>query len=243
MLEKLHQVGLDAERQNRRRVVALEDAQDRFAGRGALFTHHVGQQLSGRRQQDPFAGRAAEPHPHRLLGLGDDAGALRRIAEPLQHLVAAAILRPRRDDQRAEPGLSGEIRIDVGRRVVPARGRGLHHPEQRAGRALLVPLCLHVRDDRHQPRLLADRDRLGDPGARAEIGLRRQPVVIREVRAPRRRGVDDAHDFLDLRVVSRLVVEAGGNAPCAGGERARDVAAHPRDLVGGRPAVRGADDF
>ena len=165
------------------------------------------------------------------------AGSLKR----LQHRVAAAVLRPGRDHQRAESRLAGKIRIRVGSRVAPAPGRVLHHREQPAGVALLEPLRLHVRDDRHEARLLPDGDRLGDADPRAEVRLRRQAIVIREVRAP---------VFAPARRRGRLPRPGRSTPACSRVRRRRprrprsspldDQRAHALDLLRRRAPIGGA---
>ena len=78
--------------------------------------------------------------------------------------------------------------------------------------------------------LLADGDRLGHAGPRAEVRLRREAVVIGEVGPPRRaRRRRRLIDFLGLREVGRLVVETGRHAPRAALEPVDDQRAHPLD--------------
>ena len=122
------------------------------------------------RQEDAFG--AAEARVHRLLGFSDDARALRRIPEARQHRVAAAVLRPRRNHQRAKAGLARQVGVGVRGGVGAALRGALHHREELAGGSLLDALRLHMRDDGQETGLLADRNRLADAGARAEASTR-----------------------------------------------------------------------
>jgi hypothetical protein len=221
-------------------VALLEDAHDRLARRHLLLAGDVDELALDRRQVD--AARAAEARVHCRLGLLDDAGALRRIVKSGQHRLAAAVLRPRGDSQCAEPCLAGEIRVDVGGGVCPALRRGVHHRQQLAGPTLFAALRLHVRDDRHETGLAADGDRLGHADLRAEVRLRRQAIVVREIGPPRDRWFDDADDLFHLRVIRRLVVEARGHAPGPVLEARDDQPPHRRDIGVGRAAIRRSDD-
>jgi hypothetical protein len=97
-----------------------------------------------------------------------------------------------------------------------------------------------VGDDWHEARFLPDGDRLADAGLRAVVRLWRQAIVIREIRAPVFRRLDNADDLLDLGEVRRLIVETGGDAPGAGLEPTHDDRAHALDLVRRRAPVGGA---
>ena len=55
------------------------------------------------------------------------------------------------------------------------------------------------RHDRHEPCLFADRDRLRGPYARAVSALGREPIVVREIRAP---FIGDTHNLRHLIVVA-----------------------------------------
>ena len=83
--------------------------------------------------------------------LGLDLRARRRILQPLQRRLAAAFLRPRRQQRRADAGGRGRVRILIDRRVDAAGARLVDHA-QRLDRAAPVLLADHlvVRDLRRQ---------------------------------------------------------------------------------------------
>jgi hypothetical protein len=95
VLQDPNDVGFRAELEDRSRVALLEDADDCFTGRGVLLPHDVRELPLRCGKVDAL--RAAEARLHRLLDLRDDARALRRVAEAREHLFAAAVLRPCRN--------------------------------------------------------------------------------------------------------------------------------------------------
>ena len=229
MLQDLHEVGFAAKSQDGTGVAGgLEHPHDGFARAGVHLFHHCREFLLRTRQIHTL--RATEARGHGLLRLGDDARALRRIGETLEHGVAPALLRPARNDQRAKTRLPGEVRIGIGRGV-GALARGLiHRREQRAGGALFQALRLHVGDDGNQSGLLPNGDRLGDAHLRAVVRFGRDAIVISEVGARRPRHVDHLDDFLGAGKVARLVVESGRHAPRALLQPIGDERAHLLDL-------------
>ena len=198
----------------------LEQAHDRLPRRHLQLAHDVGQLALHRRQVD--ARRPAEAGGHRCFRFLDDPRPLRRVGEALQHRLAAAVLRPARDGERDQPGLPGQVRIDVGGGVDAAFGRLAHLRQDGVGAALLVALHLHVRDHRDEPGARAHGDRLGHAGQRAEARFRRQPVVVGEGGAPGAGHPDHLDDVLGRGEVRRLVVEPGRHAPRAGGQTGGD---------------------
>ena len=162
ILQQLHEVSLDAEARDDARAPAFEQAHDRFARRHLQFAHHVGEVLLHRRQVD--AAGAAEARGHRRLGLGHDARAQGRVGKALQHGLAAAVLRPTGNGERDQSGLPGEIRIHVGGGIGPTLGRLPHLAGDDVGAPLLVPLHLHVRDERRDAAARANRNGLGHAG-------------------------------------------------------------------------------
>ena len=98
-----------------------------------------------------------------------------------------------------------------------------------------------MRDDRRKTRAFADRDRLADADARAEVRLGREPVVIGEVRARPARRLNHGDDFIDAREVPGLVVESRGHPPRALRHAGRDETTHSLNVVGGRTSIHVAD--
>jgi len=107
---------------------------------------------------------------------------------------------------------------------------------------LFPALQLHVRDDRHQPRALTDLDRLAHAGHRAETRLRRETLMVREVRAPAAEWRQRGHDLVRLCVVPRRVVESRRHSPRPGLEPALEQRRDLRDLRRRRAPVKSAHD-
>ena len=153
--------------------------------------------------------------------------ALRRVGEALEHRLAAAVLRPAGNDERAEAGLAGEIRIRVGGGVVTA-ARRLAHRRQRLRRR--VPCSRPCAFMCVTTGTMPGRSPIAIVSAMPARELKFDSGVIRSwlvklVRA-RPRHVDDLDHFLGLGEVSRLVVEPSRDAPGALVQAGGDHRAH-----------------
>ena len=179
----------------------------------------------------------AEARAHGVLGLGDDFLTLCGVGEAGQHGLTATLERPAGNEQRSQARLPGQVGVDVGRGVGTAFGGLAHHGQQRRDRALLAALRFHVRDHRHQPGTRRHRQCLGHADLRTEARLGRQAIVVGEERPPGPRHVDDPGHLFSLRIVRRLVVEAGRHAVGPGFQSLLEQVAHAEGVVGRGPAV------
>ena len=83
-------------------------------------------------------GLTALVHPLTDDDLADHSTLAHWIGEPLEHFRAAAVLRPRRDDQGAQRGLPGEIGIRI-RRGINGRPAWRRRSRQAAGPLFRAP--------------------------------------------------------------------------------------------------------
>ena len=134
-------------------LAALGDLREVFAGerRIELTVRH--------RDVLRVAAAALVADDGRAFGL--DLRARRRIFQPLQRRLASALLRPRRQQRRADARRRCGVRILIDGGVDAARPRFVDHP-QRFHRAAPVRLADHLvmRDLRRQPAFFADGNRL-----------------------------------------------------------------------------------
>ena len=162
-----------------------------------------------------------------------------RIAQPLEQLCVAALVRPGRDDA-AEIVVAAGIRIDVGLHVHAPAPRLL---DQREDLAHLAPVFfvrdLHVDDVHRQPRLLADGDRLLDRIEHpepfvADVGGINPAVGRRDAR--------ERHEIRGGGQRTRRHQQRGRQAERAVAHRFADEFLHPVDLGRGGPIERAAHD-
>ena len=236
ILQNLEQVRLGAKRHDRRGRLGFENLDDGFTTcLRTLLAHDVSQSTPCFVQHDAF--RTVESCRDRLIGFNHDARSQRAVGKAFAHFGEPAVLRPAWDNERGERRLSGEVGIHVCRHPSTAGRGGAHHVEHGGRRPLLTTLHLHVRKHRHQACAVADGHGLFHALAGTEAHLWREPIMVREKRAPRARWQQHLNHFRHRGEVRRLVVKPSRHAERAALQIRHHERAHLLDVGSCRARV------